>query len=63
MFDSWLADLPPALSEVHSKMIDEMFETFVPVCVRFVQKSCKEVCKSVIVVLYSSVASIVHVYI
>ena len=46
MFDSWLETLPPALSEDNEKLIEALFETFVPPCVRFVHKSCKEVCSS-----------------
>jgi len=43
MFDSWLETLAPALSEDNGKLIESLFETFVPPCVRFVHKSCKEV--------------------
>ncbi|CAK8689424.1 unnamed protein product [Clavelina lepadiformis] len=43
MFVSWLATLPPVLSEDNAKLIEALFETFVEPCVRFVHKSCKEV--------------------
>ena len=46
MFDSWLETLPPVLSEDNAKLIEALFETFVPPCVRFVHKTCKEVSQS-----------------